>query len=268
VSILESVILAAGYSSRFNFKDNSYRKYLLPFERSNILNYVIVGMIKAGSSRINIVIDNKTEKSLITDSYKKFFEKIKIDHQKFELNFILNNYSERENGYSLFLGAKEVSSDSFILSMADHIFSVNVYEELVNNYDNQDIVLATDPMKINGVYDIDDCTKVVGSNSQIKKIGKKIEDHNRLDMGAFIMKTSSVQKISQDVEKNKFKFGVSDIVLSAIDLNLKVSYLDFSNTIWLDIDNHNEYEKLKRIFNKSSKYRPFNLDLLIDKSTF
>ena len=148
--------------------------------------------------------------------------------------------------------------------MADHIFSINVYKELVNNYDKQDAILATDPMKIDGYYDLDDCTKVLGTNSQIKKIGKKIEDYNRLDMGAFIMKTSTIRNISQDVEKNKSKFGVSDILLSAIDLNLKVHYLDFPYTIWLDVDNHIEYEKLRNIFSESSKYHPFDLD----KSSF
>ena len=152
--------------------------------------------------------------------------------------------------------------------MADHIFSINVYEELINNYDNQDVILATDPMKIDGYYDLDDCTKVIGSNSQIKKIGKNIKGYDRLDMGAFIMKTSTIQKISQDIEKKREKFGVSDILLSAIELNLKVSYLDFPHTIWLDIDNHLEFEKLKTIFNKKSKYHPFNLDILMDKSSF
>jgi len=135
---------------------------------------------------------------------------------------------------------------------------------LINNYNNQDVVLATDPMKIEGFYDLDDCTKVRGSNSEIKRIGKRIPGYNRLDMGAFIMKKSSIQKISQDVERTKNNFGVSDIVISAINLNLKVSYLDFPETIWLDVDNHIEYEKLKKIFNKSSKYRPFNLNILFD----
>jgi len=87
-------------------------------------------------------------------------------------------------------------------------------------------------------------------------------------MGAFIMKTNVIQEISQDVEKNKTKFGISDILLSAIDLNLKVYHFDFPDTIWLDVDNQNEYEKLKRIFNKTSKYKPFNLEILIDKSSF
>ena len=263
---IESIILAAGFASRFKFKDRSIKKYLLTFERSNILNYIIVGMIKAGIKKINLIVDLNTNRSEIQESCFNFMKNISLDSTDLKLNFIDNDSIERENGYSLFLGAKTVSSDCFILSMADHIFSINVYKELINNYDKQDVVLATDPMKIEGYYNLDDCTKVIGSNSQIKKIGKKLEDFNRLDMGAFIMKTSTIQKISQDVEKNREKFGVSDILLSAIDSNLNVSYLDFPNTLWLDIDDHIEYEKLKTIFNETSKFRPFNLDILKDFS--
>jgi len=267
---MESIILAAGFSSRFGFENSSYKKYLLHFEKSTILNYIIVGMINAGISKINIIVDENADISEIQESCFKFLEKISYNSSDLHLNFIENNSMERENGYSLFLGAKEITSEYFILSMADHIFSVNVYEKLINNYKNQDfdIVLATDPMKIEGFYDLDDCTKVIGSNSQIQKIGKQLDNYNRLDMGAFIMKPNVIQEISEDVEKNKTKFGVSDIILSAIDLNLKVYYFDFPDTIWLDVDNHNEYEKLKRIFNKTSKYKPFNLEILIDESSF
>lgn len=267
---MESIILAAGFASRFNFDNSSIKKYLLPFERSTILNYIIVGMIKAGITKINFIVDEKADISEIQESCFNFLEKISYNSANIQLEFIENKYIDRENGYSLFLGANSVTSDCFILSMADHIFSNNVYEELVKNYNqnNQDIVLATDPMKIEGFYDLDDCTKVNGLNSQIQEIGKRIDDYNRLDMGAFIMKTSIIQEISQDIEKNRSKFGVSDILLSAIDLKLKVHYLDFPNTVWLDVDNHNEYEKLKRIFNKTSKYRPFGQNILVDDSSF
>lgn len=258
---LESIILAAGYCSRFKFKDSSYKKYLLPFERSNILNYIIVAMYKAGISKVNIVVDDLVDISDIINSFNKFINKIDIKAP--ELNFIENISPERENGYSLFLGVKDISSESFILSMADHIFSDNIYFHLIENYSDEDIILATDPMKIDGIYDVDDCTKVYGNNLNIKMIGKKIF-YNRLDMGVFIMKFETIRKISQKIENEKEKFGVSDIVLSAINSNLKVSYLDFPNTIWLDIDTDIEYQKLSNTFYKSSDYRPFNLDLLKD----
>lgn len=261
----ESIILAAGYSSRFNFENDSYQKFFLPFERGNILNYVIVGMIKAGIEKINIVLDNKTDITQITESCKSFLEKIGFNPNILNLNFIRNNHSERENGYSLYLGLKELSSKMFVLSMADHIFTDNVFLHLIKNFNNRDIVLATDPMKIESVYDLDDCTKIYGDNLEIKKIGKEISKYNRLDMGAFIMKTKSIRRISEVVEKKRKNFGVSDVVISAINSNLKVGYFDFPNTIWLDVDNHFEYSKLNKLFNSSSKFHPFNLDFIREK---
>ena len=62
---IESIILAAGFASRFKFKDRSYKKFLLPFERSTILNYIIVGMINAGISKINLIVDENADISEI-----------------------------------------------------------------------------------------------------------------------------------------------------------------------------------------------------------
>ncbi len=257
--ILESIILAAGYCSRFNFDNSAFKKYMLPLERSNILNYIIIAMQKANINKINIIVDEKADFFHLMTSFNKFIEKLAIDPP--DLNFIKNSNPERENGFSLFLGINEVESNYFILSMADHVFSENIYLHLMKNYSDEDIILATDPMKINGIYDLDDCTKVYGNNLDIKMIGKKIPNYNRLDMGVFMMKSQTIRKVTKKIEKEKQNFGVSDIVLSAISLNLKVAYLDFPNTIWLDIDTDIEYQKLTNTFYKSSKFHPFNLEL-------
>ncbi|MGQ4874909.1 MAG: NTP transferase domain-containing protein [Promethearchaeia archaeon] len=258
---IESVILAAGYSSRFNFEDNSFKKYMLPFERSNILNYVILAMVNSGIERINIIVDKNADQNFISSSCFNFFEKLSLNCSNFNLNFIINNQIDRENGYSLYLGVNEVKSDFFILSMADHIFSDNVYSILIDNYNDEDVVLATDPMKIEGIYNLDDCTKVLGENRRILEIGKKIENYNRLDMGAFIMKTRTVRQLAEQVENKQFKFGVSDVLINGIKNNFKICYLDFDNTLWLDVDDHVEYNKLKNIVKIKPDFKPFNLDL-------
>ena len=55
---LEGLILAAGYSSRFNFKDRRFNKYLLKLNNSNILGYIIAGMIKTGIEKILQVLSD------------------------------------------------------------------------------------------------------------------------------------------------------------------------------------------------------------------
>ncbi|GAG85197.1 unnamed protein product, partial [marine sediment metagenome] len=108
--------------------------------------------------------------------------------------------------------------------------------------------------------DKEDATKVYGENSFIIKIGKDLMNYNRLDMGVFILKTKKIKKISKEVESNFRKFGVSDIVRSALNSDLNIGYSDFPNTIWLDIDDHKKYRQLKRLFNKTSSLHPFALN--------
>ena len=260
--IREAIILAAGFSARFDFDDTSFKKFLLPLKKTIILNYVITAMYYAGIRKIHIIVDENVDKSNLLNCYYDFCDEIKMNTSKLEINLIENQYSERENGYSLFLGLNAVESLQFVLSMADHIFSDNIYKILINHYTQQDVLLATDPMKITGIYDLDDCTKVLGMENHIKAIGKKIGDYNRLDMGVFIMNKDSLTTIAHNIEAAQNKFGVSDIVISAIESRLNVSYYYFPHTIWVDVDNDFEYEKLKKNFGETDMLKPFNLDIL------
>ncbi len=257
---MEGLILAAGCSSRFNSMNNSFKKYLLKLNNSNILSYIIAGMIKAGIRKINIVTRKISNKSKFIQNLLISIEKSGIDSKNFKLNIIKNKSPERGNGYSLLLGLNKISSEYVLLSMADHIFSKNIFSQLKKNYNRYDVLLATDPMQKKGYYDLDDATKVYGINSFIIDIGKDISNYNRLDMGAFILKTKKIRIICQDIESNFNKFGVTNIILLALKSELNVGYFDFPQVIWLDIDNHTDYYQLKRYFNESSNFYPFGLN--------
>ena len=162
---------------------------------------------------------------------------IYADLGNLDLEIIENKFPERENGYSLLLGLNKISSEYTILSMSDHIFSENIFNKIIKSYKKKrDILLATDPMYKKGYYDINDSTKV------------------------FILKTEVIKKICKKVESHFNKFSVTDIVLSALDSDLDVGYYDFSDIIWLDIDNFKNYHQLKKLFNISSNICPFGLN--------
>jgi 1L-myo-inositol 1-phosphate cytidylyltransferase/CDP-L-myo-inositol myo-inositolphosphotransferase len=143
--------------------------------------------------------------------------------------------------------------------MADHVFSKNIFSHLVKTYKGTDILLATDPMHSKGYYDIEDATKVYGKNSFIIDIGKDLSYYNRLDMGVFILKLKNIKKVCQRVKSNMYKFGVTNVVLSALNSDLNVGYCDVPNTIWLDIDDYKIYLQSIRLFNKKSNFYPFGL---------
>jgi len=256
---LEGLILAAGFSSRFNFKDRRFNKYFLKLNNSNILGYIIAGMNKAGIKKIKIVTSKIFNKSKYKKRILKSVARSWIDLKNLELDIIENKIPERENGYSLFLGLNAISSEYIILSMADHIFSKNIFSKIMKNYKEKDILLATDPMYNKGYYDKDDATKVYGEKTHIMKIGKNLTNYNRLDMGVFMLKTKKIKKISKEVESNFHKFGVSEIIRSALNSDLNIGYSDFPNTIWLDVDDRKKYRQLKRVFNRTSSLHPFGL---------
>ncbi len=257
---MDGLILAAGYSSRFNSMNKAFKKYFLKLNNSNILSYIIAGMIKTGIKKINIVTNKISNKSNYKHFILKSIKKSGIELKNFKLNLIENKFPERENGYSLLLGLNKISSEYVLLSMADHIFSKNIFSRLKNHYKRYDVLLATDPILREGYYDLDDATKVYGNNSFIIDIGKEVINYNRLDMGVFTLKTKIIRNISQTIESNFQKFGVTDVILSAIESDLNVGYFDIPHMIWLDVDNYAIYSRLKRLFNNSSNLYPFGLD--------
>jgi choline kinase len=258
-SKLEGLILAAGYSSRFNFRDRRFCKYFLKLNNSSILGYIIAGMIKAGIKKITIVTSKILPERQNRKGILKSIAMPLIDSKNIELIIIENENPKRENGYSLSLGLRTISSEYTLLAMADHIFSKNVFSKLIKSYNKKDILLATDPMYNKGYCDKDDATKVYGDKTLIIKIGKDLMNYNRLDMGVFMLKTKKIKKICKEVESNFDKFGVSEIIRSALNSDLNIGYSDFPNTIWLDIDDRKKYRQLKRVFNKTSSLHPFGI---------
>lgn len=226
---------------------------------SNILGYIIAGMIEAGIRKIKIVASKISNKLRYKKRILKSIVPPLINLRNIKLDVIENKILERENGYSMILGLNTISSKYILLSMADHIFSKNVFSQMVKNYKGNDILLATDPMHRKGYYDIEDATKVYGRNSFIIDIGKELSYYNRLDMGVFILKSKSIKKICERVTSNLYKFGVTNVILSGLNSDLNVGYYDFPNTIWLDIDDYEIYLKLKRLFNNESNFYPFGL---------
>lgn len=256
----EGLILAAGNSSRFKSFDGKFKKSFLGLRNSNILGFILAGMIETGITNIKIVTSKIYSKSKYKKRVLKSVTHSRIDVANLEIDIIENKFPERENGYSLFLGLNKINSEYTVLSMADHIFSKNIFSSMLRNYKKEDIMLATDPMYSKGEYrDKEDATKVYGKDFFIINLGKHLKKYNRLDMGVFILKTKIIRNVSKKVESVSKKFGVTNVVLSALKSKLNINYYDFPKMVWLDIDNYKKYHQMKKFFHKSSKIHPFGL---------
>ena len=128
---VEGLILAAGISRRFNFKNKHYKKYFLRLNKASLLAYIISAMHEAGIKSIHVVASRILNKKRFK---KRLFKQVKMllpNVSELTIEIINNPSPERENGYSLYLGLNHVKSDHVLLSMADHVFSKNVYRKLI-----------------------------------------------------------------------------------------------------------------------------------------
>jgi len=222
---IDTVILAAGKGSRM--KDYTYTipKCLVPINGKPIIDYILQNLLELGIKRVIFVVGYKKDKliSYIKENYG----------DKFELEFVINDNIDRENGYSLYCARDCVKTDKFLLLMSDHIVDGEIYNGIRDVAWKGDIILATSEYLY--YNDMDDVTRVLLDDDRILHIGKKISEYNAYDTGVFVM-SKKVFDVASDLEKQKYKFGVSDIVNECIKRKMAVFAYDISNYFWADID--------------------------------
>jgi len=220
------VILAAGYGTRIN-ENSEIPKGLIKIKDKSI--------IETNIENINDVI-NISKLIMITN--KKFFnlydDFLTIFDIKYEI--LINNSIERGNGYSFFLAKQGVNTDEFILIMSDHVFSKSFIRSAILG---RGLAVDSDPIYV----DYDDATKVLtDSKGRIKKIGKNLKNYNFIDTGFFIL-NKNIFSYSDEIERLHDKFGVSDIIRK-----VKISVIDVTNNIWVDVDTKKDLKVAKELF--------------------
>ncbi len=229
--VREGIILAAGEGSRLRMY---YRipKPFAPLGRIRLLYFPLISLYRCGVRRFYIVVRKET---------KRYAEALAKKLANVESFIIVNDNPERENGYSLYLGVKEVQGDMFYVSMGDHIYSPSIPRRLLRYLDESDIVIAADSRP--KYIDIEEATRIWAVKGIVRYIGKNLHRFNYVDTGVFIMK-KSVLDVLKRLSKTKEKFTVSSFINHCIDLGYRVRIGDVSGMPWLDIDTPREVNKV------------------------
>ena len=104
---------------------------------------------------------------------------------KVSVTWVENPDYEKQNGISA-LKAKGELDENFLLLMADHVFEPRTARVLMEQpLAPGEVILAVDP-NIDGVFDLDDATKVRRDGDRIVDIGKEIANYDALDTGMFL----------------------------------------------------------------------------------
>jgi len=259
--VKQGVILASGLGSRLNSEGKNEPKPLMPIGGLPLIERVINLMKNSGIEKIVIVLGYRSEQ----------IEKFIRDKNLTGITTVNNPEYNKKNGISL-LKAKEKldPGEPFLLSMSDHIFSNDFFTEFIKRtqsiFDNAQAVLAID-RDIEGVFDLDDATKVFTKDNAIIKIGKDLKAYNAIDTGLFLCKPLIFDKL-ESIYKKTGDVSISEGMKEIGDTGEFLS-TDMTGFLWQDVDTPAmKYEAEQRLIDNcisSNEERLFFSNSIIDK---
>lgn len=237
----KGLILAAGYGSRLDgISESTAFKPLTPVAGIPLIFRTISSLERAGCSGIVIVLGHghREVKKEILSFYKG----------KVPLEFIYNAKYHLRNGVSV-LSAKEVLTEEFIMTMADHVLGDSLMQIAKEYSPTPGSAALLVDYKIDSVFDMDDATKVYSENNIIRSIGKQIEDYNCIDTGVFIC-TSGLLDALSDVYKETGDASISDGVQKLASKGHMFT-IDIEDGFWQDVDTPEMLNYVERVLSEN-----------------
>ncbi len=232
---MKAVIIAAGFGSRLWQTSNQIPKTLLPLGKGTILSTIIERLAEAGISELIIVVGFNRE---------HIYRYLEENPPALPVRIVENLEWECGNALSVYKVKYYVGSEPFLLSMSDHLVSVEALKLMVGNPERYNLLLV-DPF-IDENFDLDDATKVLQEDGYIKEIGKELKDYNALDCGIFRLEADFFEAVEKAVAKGSESISGAICEL-AQKRRIKTLILDKPNQ-WLDIDTPEAYDFALKTF--------------------
>ncbi|OQX92631.1 MAG: hypothetical protein B6D58_02065 [candidate division Zixibacteria bacterium 4484_95] len=227
---MKAVVIAAGIGSRILKETDNIPKTLLPYGNGTILSTILKNIYQVGIRNFIIVVGYQSR--YIKDYLKK------NNYFGYDITFIENPRWREGNGISVLITEPEVSKEDFLLSMSDHIVSFGALKR-VADYKSAKNLLLVDP-QTEGIFDIDDATKVLFDNSRIVDIGKNISQFNGIDCGIFRLTNRFFEAMREVLKAD------CDSISAAVNILIKNKDMEAvfieQNESWIDIDTYQAYQ--------------------------
>lgn len=239
--IKKALIIAAGFGSRLKRDEDDIPKPLRRVAGLPLIERIILSAKKGGISEFHIVVGHQKER--IINFLKNKNLGVKID-------FIENPDWQKSNGLSV-LAAAPVIKENFILLMSDHIFDPETLAKLRQTDIHQNKALLAVDYKTAAIFDMDDATKVLVDQGQIKSIGKEIANYNAIDTGMFLLTPDIFEALRESLKDGDC--SLSDGIRHYCEQNVMGTF-DIGASYWQDVDTPEALKEAERIlFQKCRK---------------
>ncbi len=220
------VVLAAGFGSRLaGVSDATALKPLTPVAGVPLILRTFRSLETAGCDRIVVVVGHGAD--AVETAARSVWD------GRAELRFAVNEQYDLANGVSV-LAAREHIDGPFLLTMADHVFSDDVMRLAGQHVPPADGATLLVDYDIDGVFDLDDATKVLERDGRIADIGKQIADYTCIDTGLFVCTPALLDALAA-VYDARGDASLSDGIGHLAGAG-RMTVLDIGGGFWQDVD--------------------------------
>lgn len=220
------VVLAAGFGSRLaGVSDDTRLKPLTPVGGRPLMLRTLDSLAVAACSRVVVVVGY--EGTVVEQSVRSMYD------GPLELEFVTNERFELSNGVSV-LAARPYVSDTFVLTMADHVFGDEVMLLAAGHAPPALGATLLVDSKLDEIFDMDDAMKVVTRERSVVRIGKELTEFDSIDTGLFVCSAGLMDQLEAELE-SRGDASLSDGVSRLARLG-RMGTLDIGDGFWQDVD--------------------------------
>jgi len=246
----ECLILAAGNGSRIASVSGGVPKPLVRLRGTPLLEHVMTSCQEAGITKFVIIVGYGA------DQIRRWFAERSFDG--LSVTLIENLEYHKANGVSA-LAARTELHRPFLLLMSDHIFEPRTAKALAQQpLGDDEVILAVDH-NVDGVFDLDDATKVKCEADHIVGIGKDLTHFDALDTGMFLCTPALFDRLES--AKRDGNCSLSD-GMRQLAQERKLRAFDIGDAHWQDVDSPEALAYAEDIFNLDSCDNPFAASLV------
>lgn len=233
-----AVILAAGNGKRM---DSGRPKPLVPVLGCSLIERCIRTCVTVGVRRFVVVVGYRGEevRAFVETIAQRLGVSVRCVHSK---NWPMGN------GASLMAAEDWVDNRRFLLLMADHIIDPDILRKLLADLPlSSEMRLAIDRDR-QQVFDLDDATKIRCVNGQVEDIGKRLDEWDAVDTGAFLSSPAIFAALNKAHESGQHSLTHGIAALARRGL---VHTVDVTGCRWIDVDTPNARAEAERMLLRS-----------------
>lgn len=224
--VKKAVIIAAGMGSRLRGYGADVPKPLVHVAGVPLLKRTILSAKRAGISEFVVVTGYRGE-----EIRAALFDDAQLG--QVQIDYVQNADWERGNGLSVLAARPFVDDEPFLLLMSDHLFEPEALQKVRGMSVGPDEAVLCVDSNLDGIFDMEDATKVLLDGDRVAKIGKELADFNAVDTGIFLCSPFLFEALERSVAAGEGSLSGGIRVLSERG---SMRTVDISGKFWLDVD--------------------------------